>query len=70
MRFRRTQRRGQDAAAGEDSFLDIVANLVRVLIILVVVVGAEAGTRIQEAVGKPAEDKSLTQPWPLRPQPE
>ena len=61
MRFRRTQRRGQDAAAGEDSFLDIVANLVGVLIILVVVVGAKAGTRIQEAVGKPAEDKSLTQ---------
>ena len=61
MRFRRTGRRGQDAAAGEDSFLDIVANLVGVLIILVVVVGAKAGTRIQEVVEQPAEGQSLTE---------
>ena len=61
MRFRRTSRRGQDAAAGEDSFLDIVANLVGVLIILVVVVGAKAGTRIQEVVEQPAEGQSLTE---------
>ena len=61
MRFRRTNRRGQDASAGEDSFLDIVANLVGVLIILVVVVGAKAGTRIQEAIVKPAEERSLSE---------
>ena len=34
-------------AAGEDSFLDIVANLVGILIILVVVVGAQASRQLQ-----------------------
>lgn len=53
MRLRRFRRRSQDQAPGEDSFLDIVANLVGVLIILVVVVGANAGSRIHKnAIGK------------------
>lgn len=39
-------RRRNDVAPGEDSFLDIVANLVGILVILVVVVGANAGSRI------------------------
>ncbi len=42
----RASRRKPDHAPGEDSFLDIVANLVGVLIILVVVVGANAGSKI------------------------
>ena len=35
--------------SGQDSFLDIVANLVGILIILVVLVGANASSRVQQA---------------------
>lgn len=48
MRRRKYKRRSNSDSPGEDSFLDIVANLVGVLIILVVVVGANAGSRIHE----------------------
>ncbi|MGI9518132.1 MAG: hypothetical protein ACR2NP_13845 [Pirellulaceae bacterium] len=45
--IRRRRRVENKDAPGEDSFLDIVANLVGVLIILVVVVGANAGSKIR-----------------------
>lgn len=48
MRRRKHKQRSNTDSPGEDSFLDIVANLVGVLIILVVVVGANAGSRIHE----------------------
>ena len=41
---------------GQDSFLDIVANLVGILIILVVVVGASASNRSRQAPVQPHED--------------
>ena len=47
MRMGRRQR--TDLSPGEDSFLDIIANLVGILIILVVVVGAHAGSKIRQA---------------------
>ena len=43
---------------GQDSFLDIVANLVGVLIILVVVVGAQAKTAWQPKETEPVADLS------------
>ncbi len=46
--IRRRRRSETSEAPGEDSFLDIVANLVGVLIILLVVVGAHAGSKIRE----------------------
>ena len=58
MRFRRRAR--QDQAPGEDSFLDIVANLVGVLIILVVVVGAKAGSKIHEIAISEVDQAELT----------
>ena len=39
MRYRRAK---EEAASGHDSFLDIVANIVGILIILVMVVGVRA----------------------------
>lgn len=47
MKFRPFRRRTA-TAPGEDSFLDIVANLVGVLVILVVIVGANAGSQIKQ----------------------
>ena len=38
------RRRSEDMSLGQDSFLVIVANLVGILIILIVIVGAQAGT--------------------------
>ena len=53
MKFYKRRRDRNGEAPGEDSFLDIVANLVGVLIILVVVVGANAGSQIHEnAIGE------------------
>lgn len=43
---KRSNRRGSDDSPGHDAFLDIVANLVGILIILVVVVGTHAGASI------------------------
>jgi hypothetical protein len=56
-------RRQHDDAPGQDSFLDIVANLVGILIILIMVIGVratdamvEAGPSVQEAEGDPKTD--------------
>ena len=46
---------------GQDSFLDIVANLIGVLIILVVVVGANAGSTLQSVARKKQADSSDVQ---------
>lgn len=59
MRLRILRKGKSETAAGEDSFLDIVANLVGVLIILVVVVGANAGSRIQEVSEAPVDRQAL-----------
>ncbi|MDG2015424.1 MAG: hypothetical protein P8J33_18105 [Pirellulaceae bacterium] len=61
MKIRRSRRHGQDNVGGEDSFLDIVANLVGVLIILVVVVGAKAGTKIQASVSDAEEGVAIAE---------
>ncbi len=51
--MRLLRRRKHEPSPGDDSFLDIIANLVGVLIILVVVVGAHAGAQIRaQAVGE------------------
>ncbi len=47
MKFRPFRRRS-DSTPGEDSFMDVVANLVGVLLILVVIVGANAGSQIEQ----------------------
>ncbi len=60
MRSRRFRRNSQDAQPGDDSFLDIVANLVGVLIILVVVVGANAGSRIHKIAISEVDKAELT----------
>ena len=43
-------RRGSEVSVGHDAFLDIVANLVGILIILVVVLGAQSQTVIRDAM--------------------
>lgn len=52
MRRRRNSTQGQ-GASGEDSFLDIVANMVGILIILVMVVGVRAQGQLDEAEETP-----------------
>ena len=47
-----------DASPGQDSFLDIVANLVGILIILVVIIGAQAATVWKN---KPVPEQQLAQ---------
>jgi hypothetical protein len=59
MKLRRFRRHRADDAGGDDSFLDIVANLVGVLIILVVIVGARAGSRIHEIAISKVEEAEL-----------
>ncbi len=59
MRLRRT-RREPDEVGGDDAFLDIVANLVGVLIILVVVVGAKAGTTIHQMAINEVDEAELS----------
>lgn len=46
---------------GQDSFLDVVANLVGILIILVVVIGAHAGATWTDQKKAAAEDEALQQ---------
>ena len=46
-------RRGDDLTPGQDSFLDIVSNLVGILIILVMVVGAQAKHALLDSKSKP-----------------
>ena len=47
-------RRGDDLTPGQDSFLDIVSNLVGILIILVMVVGAQAKHALLDSKSKPS----------------
>lgn len=55
MRWRRRKREEQQAG-GEDSFLDIVANLVGILVILVMVIGVRAqGAYVDSQSARPAE---------------
>lgn len=44
-----------DELPGGDSFLDVVANIVGILVLLVVVVGVRAGQHVAEVVGAPAD---------------
>ncbi len=55
----RYRRRGSSSteAPGQDSFLDIVANLVGILIILVMVVGARARQALQQVAETPATEE-------------
>jgi hypothetical protein len=54
---------GQVEAPGQDSFLDVVANLVGILIILVMVVGAQAKKgALAEAIAEQAESAATPQP--------
>ncbi len=55
----RSKRKGnQTDDPGQDSFLDIVANLVGILIILVMVVGAQAKNALVEAAAKAVETEA------------
>ena len=60
MRTRIFRRRNSNDTGGDDAFLDIVANLVGVLIILVVVVGAKAGSKIHEIAISEVDQQELT----------
>ena len=59
MRFRRKRRTADDSAGGEDAFLDIVANLVGILVILVMVIGVRAQDAWIESNGTVATDNGL-----------
>ncbi len=61
MRIRRLQRKAGQDAGGEDSFLDVIANLVGVLLILVVVVGANAGSDIVQDAIDQIDDGEIVQ---------
>ena len=54
MRHKRT---ANDDAPGQDSFLDVVANLVGILIILIMVVGARAKDAWVQSAEQPASDE-------------
>ncbi|MEZ6075435.1 MAG: hypothetical protein R3C56_07110 [Pirellulaceae bacterium] len=56
------RRHAEDASVGEDSFLDTIANLVGIMIILVVVVGSK--TKIDaEAYGGELAEKAPPAEW-------
>ncbi|MEZ6082082.1 MAG: hypothetical protein R3C56_42325, partial [Pirellulaceae bacterium] len=56
------RRHAEDASVGEDSFLDTIANLVGIMIILVVVVGSK--TKIDaEAYGRELAEKAPPAEW-------
>lgn len=59
MRFRRTRNQASESIGGQDSFLDIVANLVGILIILVVVVGAQVNAAKDQVVSTEDLDQQL-----------
>lgn len=54
--------RNDTEAAGQDSFLDVVANLVGVLIILVMVVGTQAKTAMDEASASTTQQAEVQLP--------
>jgi hypothetical protein len=63
MRLRR-RRPAEEQAAGEDSFLDVVANLVGIFVILIMVIGVRAkDAAVEQLAAPPAEDlqKSLVE---------
>jgi hypothetical protein len=61
----RKQQRPQSEPIGQDSFLDIVANLVGILIILVILIGARAkGAWVEAAIHQAAESESGGAPLP------
>lgn len=51
------RRNNDEQPIGEDSFLDTIANLIGILIILVLIVGARAHTSAKEVVDKQVEEK-------------
>ena len=53
------RRRNRSQPPGQDSFLDVVANLVGILIILVVIVGAHAGATLQRAARTAADPETI-----------
>ncbi len=52
-----SKRRSEDAAIGEDAFLDTIANLVGILIILVVIVGSRSNAAAKVAVEQELKKK-------------
>ncbi len=60
MKPRKFRKTVDGSPPGEESFLDIVANLVGVLIILVVVVGVNAGSRLSEPATAEVDDGEVT----------
>ena len=59
--MRRRTHNPEDAIGGQDSFLDIVANLVGILIILVVIVSAQARSASNEIVAADDLNTRLTE---------
>jgi multidrug efflux pump subunit AcrA (membrane-fusion protein) len=55
-------RRSESVSVGHDAFLDIVANLVGILIILVVVLGAQSQAVLREAKESPDESETIVTP--------
>jgi hypothetical protein len=66
----RRKNNSSELIGGQDSFLDIVANLVGILIILVVVVGAQATSAKKEMVDTQDLDQEMSQKQVLREQAE
>ncbi len=59
----RQRHRPTSEPIGQDSFLDIVANLVGILIILVILIGARAkGAWVEAAIHQAAEDEATSEP--------
>lgn len=56
MRFRRRRAEGEEAS-GEDSFLDVVANLVGILVILIMVIGVRAQDAAVDQADAPQTDE-------------
>jgi hypothetical protein len=59
--MRRPQETSHDSAPGQESFLDVVANLVGILIILVMVVGVNAQDALLKGVASPDDEQAKLQ---------
>ena len=58
---RRDTRRNQVEAPGQDSFLDVVANLVGIILILIMVVGTQVKNAYVAAIDPPEPQETATQ---------
>src|SRR5262245_14438393 len=50
-----------DQMPGQDSFLDVITNIVGILILLVLVVGLRSSHSVHDAIGGPAADSTIAQ---------